>query len=255
MLINYDEYRMMYEAEEKLWWYRILHEKVLKEIQNRFQANKQIKILDAGCGTGGLMSFLIKHGYENIQGFDYSLDAVSFCKERNLDVQQTDITNFENVFGQESFDVIVNDDVVYQFDNSTIANIFHTFQSILKSDGIIITNNNAFNVFYGTHDIAVGGKQRFTLSDFEKTLENLPLKITHHTYWSLLLSPLILVVRLTQQIQLKLNLIDLKNIKSDVTVPSDFVNNFFYQIVKLEERLFKKGFFGSSLFLVLRKKL
>lgn len=255
MLINYDEYRMMYEAEEKLWWYRILHGKVLKEIQNKFHENKQIKILDAGCGTGGLMSFLIKNGYHNIQGFDYSADAVSFCKERNLNVQQTDITNFESVFEKESFDVIVNDDVVYQFDNSTITNIFRTFQSIIKPDGIIITNNNAFNIFYGTHDIAVGGKQRFTLSDFENIFSNLQLKITHYTYWSVLLSPLILAVRLIQQLQLKLKLINLENIKSDVSVPSDFVNAFFYQVVKLEERLFIKGFFGSSLFLVLRKKL
>lgn len=253
MLINYDEYRMMYEAEERLWWYRILHEKVLKEIQNRFRENKQIKILDAGCGTGGLMSFLIKHGYENIQGFDYSADAVSFCKERNLNVQQTDISNFESVFEKESFDIIVNDDVVYQFDNLTITNIFRTFQSILKSDGIIITNNNAFNIFYGTHDIAVGGKQRFRLSDFEKNFVNLELRIIHHTYWSLLLSPLILLVRLSQQVQLKLNLIDLKNIKSDVSVPSNLVNNFFYRVVKFEENIFKKGIFGSSLFMVLKK--
>ncbi len=255
MLINYEEYRMMYEAEEKLWWYRILHEKVLKEIQKRFHENKQIKILDAGCGTGGLMSFLIKHGYHNTQGFDYSPDAVSFCKERNLNVQQTDITNFDNVFVMETFDVIVNDDVVYQFDNLTITKIFHTFQLILKLDGIIITNNNAFNIFYGTHDIAVGGKQRFKLSDFKDIFLNLNLKIIYHTYWSLLLSPLILLVRLFQQLQLKLNLIDVNKIKSDVSVPSGFINTLFYRVVKFEERFFKKGFFGSSLFLVLRKKV
>jgi SAM-dependent methyltransferase len=253
MLINYDEYRMMYEAEEKLWWYRILHEKVLKEIQNKFIDNKEIKILDAGCGTGGLMSFLIKHGYENIQGFDYSEDAVSFCIERNLNVKQTDITNFEGVFEHEDFDVIVNEDVVYQFENPTIINIFITFQSILKSDGIIITNNNAFNIFYGTHDIAVGGKQRFRLSDFEKIFSNSHLKIVYHSYWSLILSPLILLVRLIQQLQLKLNFIDLKYIKSDVVIPSNFVNNFFYKVVKFEESLFKKGIFGSSLFMVLKK--
>lgn len=253
MLINYDEYRMMYEAEEKLWWYKILHEKVLKEIQNKFIENKEIKILDAGCGTGGLMSFLIKHGYENIQGFDYSEDAVSFCKERNLNVKQTDITNFEGAFEQEDFDVIVNDDVLYQFENSSITNIFITFQSILKSDGIIITNNNAFNIFYGTHDIAVGGKQRFRLSDFEKIFSNSQLKIVYHSYWSLILSPLILLVRLIQQLQLKLNFIDLKNIKSDVVIPSNYVNNFLYKVVKFEESLFKKGIFGGSLFMVLKK--
>jgi len=253
MLINYDEYRMMYEAEEKLWWYKILHEKVLKEIQNKFIENKEIKILDAGCGTGGLMNFLIKHGYNNIQGFDYSEDAVSFCKERNLIVRQTDITNFEGVFEQENFDVIVNNDVVYQFDNATIINIFITFQSILKSDGIIITNNNAFNIFFGTHDIAVGGKQRFRLSDFERIFLNSHLEIVYHSYWSLILSPLILLVRLIQQVQLKLNFIHLKNIKSDISIPSNFANNFLYTAVKFEESLFRKGIFGSSLFMVLKK--
>jgi 2-polyprenyl-3-methyl-5-hydroxy-6-metoxy-1,4-benzoquinol methylase len=251
MLINYDEYKAMHEAEEKLWWYRILHEKVLKEIQRKFQGNKQIKILDAGCGTGGLMNFLIKNGYHNIQGFDYSVDAVNFCKERNLSVQHLDITKFDAAFDNENFDVIINNDVVYQFENATIKKIFSAFRQKLKQTGMLITNNNAFKVFYGTHDIAVGGKQRFTLSDFENILTQLPLKITHHSYWSLLLSPLILIVRLIQQLQLKLKLIDLTKIKSDVEVPSDFINNLLYKIVKTEEKLIKAGVFGSSLFLVI----
>lgn len=251
MLINYEEYRAMYEAEEKLWWYRILHEKVLNEIQKKFRDNKQIKILDAGCGTGGLMSFLLKNGYENIQGFDYSIDAVSFCKERNLSVEHLDITNFDTAFDNHIFDVIINDDVVYQFENSTIKKIFLTFQQKLKPTGILITNNNAFNIFYGTHDIAVGGKQRFTLSDFEEILKETTLNISYSSYWSLLLSPLILGVRLFQQIQLKLKLIDLTKIKSDVEIPSDFINSFFYRLVKIEEKAIKRGFFGSSLFLVI----
>jgi SAM-dependent methyltransferase len=254
MLINYEEYKAMYEAEEKLWWYKVLHEKVLKEIQQKFGKNKQIQILDAGCGTGGLMSFLIKNGYQNIQGFDYSEDAVSFCKERSLIVQQIDITDFDKVFENEIFDVIINNDVVYQFENTTIKKIFLIFQNKLKSAGILITNNNAFNLFYGTHDIAVGGKQRFSLSDFEYILKEIPFKIIYHSYWSWVLSPLILGVRLLQQFQLKFDFIDLKKIKSDVVVPSDFINNLLYRIVKLEEKILKKGFFGSSLFMVLEKK-
>ncbi len=254
MLINYEEYRTMYEAEEKLWWYKVLHEKVLNEIQKKFNGNKQIKILDAGCGTGGLMSFLIKNGYHNIQGFDYSLDAVNFCKERNLSVRHLDITNFDSVFENHFFDVIINNDVLYQFENLAIKAIFFKFQQKLKNEGILISNNNAFKVFYGTHDIAVGGKQRFSLADFEIIFEEIPLKIVYHSYWSWVLSPLILTVRLLQQLQLKLQLIDLKNIKSDVDVPPDFINNMLYRIVKVEEKLLKKGFFGSSLFLVIEQK-
>jgi SAM-dependent methyltransferase len=251
MLINYEEYKAMYEAEEKLWWYRILHEKVLNEIQKKFHKNKQIKILDAGCGTGGLMNFLIKNGYENIQGFDYSVDAVNFCTERNLSVLHLDITNFETIFENQSFDVIISNDVVYQFEDSIIKNIFSTFHQKIKPTGILITNNNAFKIFYGTHDIAVGGKQRFSLSDFENISQALTLKITYHSYWSVALSPLILAVRLLQQLQLKLNLIDPSKIKSDVDVPSDFINNLLYRIVKTEEKVLGKGFFGSSLFLII----
>ncbi|CAH0994914.1 hypothetical protein EMA8858_01027 [Emticicia aquatica] len=253
MLINYEEYRMMYEAEEKLWWYKILHEKVLTEIQKKFGEDTQISVLDAGCGTGGLMSFLIKNGYHNIQGFDYSEDAVKFCKERNLNVQQIDITDFDSVFENETFDVIINDDVVYQFENSTIETIFLTFESLLKLDGILISNNNAFNVFFGTHDIAVGGKQRFSLSDFKEIFKPLSLKIVYYSYWSWMLSPLILLVRLLQRFQLKFKLIDLAKIKSDVVVPNPIVNQFFYKLVKVEERILNKGFFGSSLFMVMQK--
>lgn len=254
MLSSREEYQAMFESEEKLWWYKILHEKILHEITNRFGENKDITILDAGCGTGGLMSFLLHHGYKNIEGFDFSSDAVSFCLERNLKVKQIDITNFDSEFINNSFDVIINNDVLYQFEDELIVRAISNMDRKLKPDGILISNNNAFDIFYGTHDIAVGGVQRFTKTDFEKYLKQTSLKIANYAYWSLFLSPLILVVRLWQQLELKLNLIDNSKIKSDVSVPSNWLNKFFYRIVKIEERVLKNGGFGSSLFLVMVKK-
>lgn len=254
MLSSREEYQMMYASEEKLWWYKILHEKILREIRNRFGEKKDIAILDAGCGTGGLMSYLMLQGYNNIQGFDFSEDAVSFCKERKLKVQQIDITSFITEFADVSFDVIINNDVLYQFEDNIIIQSIKNLERKLKNNGLLISNNNAFDIFYGTHDIAVGGKQRFTKADFGNYLAQTGLRILNYSYWSLFLSPLILSVRLIQQFQLKFNLINLANIKSDVHVPGNFVNNTLYKIVKIEERLLKNGGFGSSLFLVIGKK-
>jgi len=245
---------MMYESEEKLWWYKILHEKILNEIVIKFGDNKKTKILDAGCGTGGLMQFLIKHGYNDIEGFDFSDDAVDFCRERKLNVQKIDLTNFDQEFVDSYFDVIINNDVLYQFEDDVIIRAIKNLERKLVPDGILISNNNAFNIFYGTHDIAVGGLKRFTKTDFEKYVLHTNLKIQHHSYWSLFLSPLILTVRLLQQFQLKFNLIDKDEIRSDVSVPGNFVNRTLYKIVKLEEQIFRKGIFGSSLFLVMTKK-
>lgn len=255
MLINSEEYRAMFEVEEKLWWYKILHEKVIFEINSSSKGNKQIKILDAGCGTGGLLVKLQAAGYKNIQGFDFNDDAVAFSKSRGLNVQKLDITNLQGVFEKESFDVIVSDDVLYQFEDEVIEKTISSIVDFLKPDGVFITNNNAFEIFRGTHDIAVGSKKRFVLKDFKTYLSRIQdVSILKHHYWSLFLSPLILVVRLLQKLQLKLNLINLENIKSDVEMPSEFMNNLFYNVCKVESKILIKSPFGSSLFLVIKKE-
>jgi hypothetical protein len=48
-------------------------------------------------------------------------------------------------------------------------------------------------------------------------------------------------------------LIDISKLVSDVSIPPDWLNETFYKIVKFEEKVLRKGFFGSSLFLRLEK--
>lgn len=248
-----EEFRMMYEAEEKLWWYRILHEKILAEIQAKYASNKEISILDIGCGTGGLLSFLRQSNYQNLQGIDYADASIHFSKLRNLNVQKCSIDDIQMVFENKKFDVIICNDVFYCLDKLQIVNTLQNIEVLLKPNGIFLSNNNSFDIFYGTHDIAVGGKWRFTLKDFQEFTTNTSLKIQYHSYWTWVLSPLVLAVRISQQIQLKLGLIDTLKLVSDVSVPPDWLNDFFYKMVKMEEKLLKKGFFGSSLFLRLEK--
>ena len=248
-----EEFRMMYEAEEKLWWYRILHEKVLTEIEQKFNSVKDISILDIGCGTGGLLAFLRQNSYTNLQGIDYSDNSIHFSKLRNLNVKKVNIDNIGLIFQSQQFDVIVCNDVFYCLDKSLIFKALKNIEVLLKPNGIFISNNNAFNIFYGTHDIAVGGKWRFSFKDFQEFTAETTLKIQYHSYWTWMLSPLVLTIRIFQQIQLKLGLIDSKNLVSDVSIPPNFLNEMFYKIVKMEEKMLDKGFFGSSLFLRIGK--
>jgi SAM-dependent methyltransferase len=247
------EFRMMYEAEEKLWWYRVLHEKVLIEIQQRFAFRKDLSILDLGCGTGGLLHYLRKKKFTNLQGIDYSDASIYFSKTRNLNVQKANIDDILSLFEGQKFDVIICNDVFYCLDKVQIINTLNNISSLLEADGIFLSNNNAFNIFYGTHDIAVGGKWRFTRKDFQEFLQNSPLQIQHYSYWTWMLSPLVLTIRIFQQIQLKLGLIDTSKLVSDVNIPPIWLNELFYKIVKMEEKILKKGFFGSSMFLSIKK--
>jgi SAM-dependent methyltransferase len=253
MLINDNEYLQMHEIERSLWWYKILHEKVLANIKIYF-GNKNIKILDAGCGTGGLIQFLSENGYSDITGFDYSKIATRLCENRSLNVFQADILYINEKLNTK-FDLIICNDVLYQFTKNEIAKIIPQLIKLLDNEGIIISNNQAFDIFGGIHDIAVGSKQRFEISFFEQLFISINPKyaITEYHYWSLLLAPLILTIRIFQKIKIKLGLVNISNLKSDVKLPPKYLNDLFYKTVKFEESIFKKPKFGSSLFWVFKK--
>lgn len=251
MLINRAEYEAMYQVEEQLWWYKILHERVYEAIKAEFGDKTDIKILDAGCGTGGMLSFLAAKGYKQIQGFDFNDAAVEFSKNRGLHVSQASILELKGMFETDGFDVVICNDVLYQFEDEEIKNALLDILSLLKPNGKFISNNNAFEAFRGTHDIAVGSKKRFVLADFKKYLG--AQKIVKATYWSFFLSPLIFLVRFVQRLQLRFGKVNLAEIKSDVSLPSPFLNSFFYRLVKFESRLSSNFPFGSSLFLIITK--
>lgn len=245
----------MFEVEDQMWWYKILHEKAVSEIKSFYGNQKDIKILDAGCGTGGLISRLKQEGYSQIEGFDFNEAAVEFSRDRNLNVSRQDITQFSSGFPKDTFDVVISNDVLYQFDNRNLLLALANIKEVLKPGGIFITNNQAFKIFEGTHDIAVGAKRRFVKADFIAFLkETGNMEIIKSHYWPFLLSPLILSIRLVQKLKLKLGWVNKETVQSDVSMPSQFVNNILFEISKLEMDLFRETPFGSSLFLVIKKR-
>jgi len=51
------EYEKMAEVEDRMWWYKALHRNLLGLIE-RFLDAPAARLLDAGCGTGGLLRVL-----------------------------------------------------------------------------------------------------------------------------------------------------------------------------------------------------
>jgi SAM-dependent methyltransferase len=252
MIENRAEYQSMYDVEQKLWWYQILHERVLDQIRKNFKKNKQISILDAACGTGGLLSFLYENDYQYITGFDYSQYAIEFSKERNLDVSFGDLKNVDAFRKEETYDVICCNDALYFLSDQEISNALSVFKKRLKTNGIILINIHAHEAFSGTHDVAVGSSRRFVLDDFKSYAKTAGLKIDYNTYWPFFLSLPIWAVRKWQRYQMRLGKTDSAELHSDVSYPGDFVNGILKTITEMEGIFLPTAPFGSSLFLVLR---
>ncbi len=115
MLDRRKEYMKMAEVETNHWWYTNLQQLVLDAIQKNNNGLNDV-IIDAGCGTGGLLLFLKDKKYSNVMGFDLSLHGVDICKTRSLNVVQHDLNKISELYPQNHADIIISNDTLCYFD-------------------------------------------------------------------------------------------------------------------------------------------
>ena len=114
MLGQREEYIKMANVELHHWWYQTLHQKVLDAIRT-YAISSDPHIMDAGCGTGGMITRLRENGYSKIQGFDLSQDAVGICRKKNILIDQENLCNVGQHYPPTSVDVIISNDTLYFF--------------------------------------------------------------------------------------------------------------------------------------------
>ena len=68
------------------------------------------KILDAGCGNGKNMAYLQNEGH-TINGIDFSDSLLDICKEKSLNVKNSDIRNLP--FQDNTFDYVISIAVIH----------------------------------------------------------------------------------------------------------------------------------------------
>jgi len=198
MIDNPREYEVMAQVEANHWWYRALHHAVLDAIEQQF-ASRQIKVLDAGCGTGGLLSALKRAGYDSVRGFDLSPVAVTICRTRALQVEVGNLSDINSVDLPLRFDVIVSNDVLYHLPAGDREQfIAHAFER-LNPGGLLIMNLPALKGFRGQHDRAVGVTHRFNRREFRQLFEKTGFEAVQLRYWPVLLAPAIYLVRSWQR--------------------------------------------------------
>ncbi len=244
------EYSTMAGAEGSHWWYRALHTLVLNAIGEK-TGDKSVRILDAGCGTGGLVSFLSSHGYTDITGFDVSETAVQLAASKAPQVFQLDVRETAGHFPAESFDFIVCNDVLYYLNDEDRNALLRDFYLLLRPGGRVIMNLPALNAFRGKHDIAVDITRRFSRRDLDSVFKGCEYTSIRSVYWPFLLSPVVFLVRAGQQ--LSDMLWGNASIKSDVSTPHVLLNSLLFQIARFENEFLPWKPFGSSLFIVANK--
>jgi SAM-dependent methyltransferase len=246
------EYRLMRETEDQLWWYRLLHRKVVRALR-RAGVRSDGPILDVGCGTGGVLSALRTAGFSEACGLDVSPLAAQICRERGLRVAMGDARAVGAAVGTRRFAAIICNDVLYFFDPPQAQAVLADFAALLTPGGVLVLNVPAYAAFAGMHDRAVGIQHRATLAELEKQLRQTGFEIIELHAWPLFLAPLIALARAGQRWNLKLR--PAAPICSDVKPVALWLNKLLWRCSCVEELLpacCRR--WASSLFVCARKR-
>lgn len=243
-------YMEMFVVEDTHWWYVTLHELVTLLSKTRF-SKEPLKILDAGCGTGGLLSILSKAGHDT-EGIDYSEDALNLCRKRGLNhIVRADINEWAPI--PKTYDLIVSMDVLcHEWVNDEIK-VLRNLADGLKEDGLIMLNYPAFPILSRHHDQIVMIRKRYIKKNLEKYLAEAGLAPVILSYRLPHAFLFLILLRMYETIRK-----DKMEPKSDIAdLPSGFINQLLIKIGRSENRIIARGLsipFGSSLFVVAKKQ-
>jgi SAM-dependent methyltransferase len=238
------EYDAMFQLEDNYWWFEGSMRFVLSELGD-IRARETGRILDAGCGTGGLLRRLTNR---NAWGVEIASEGIQFCRQRGLDnVLQASIT--ELPFQANSFDVVLSIDVLVHQWISNDVGALREIHRVLVPGGFILLQVAAYRALWSAHDVATLTRHRYTRDELGKKVERAGLEVIRITYRNTLLSPLAVLVKLLRRARAN------TATQGDLVVLPRLVDRALFVVVAFENYLARwvRLPFGISIFCVARK--
>lgn len=243
-----EEYQVMYEVEDTYWWYVGMRSIFLSLLDGHYGRRKDLKILDAGCGTGAMLSHLRSYG--EVVGVDISSEAIRLATTREVEgcrLVQCSLTDLP--FEDGSFDLVTSFDVVSHIKEHGLA--FQELGRVLKPGGRVVMNLPAYNPLRSEHDLAVHIERRYTRADVAAEAERVGLTVERVAHANTLLFLIAAAVRLAKKVYSK----PASEARSDLRPLPPVINRGLAQVLFVERRLLQRVDlpFGLSVVCVTRK--
>lgn len=188
------EYEKLEEVEDRMWWFAALHGNLLTLAERLPLQTTDMPILDAGCGTGGLL-LRLAHRYPkaNLLGLDVDLLA---CARAALKSARPVCAGSINALplAEDTLAAIFSADVLCH-ENVNDLDALRQFHRCLARNGWLILNLPAYRWMLSRHDAAVANTRRYTASDLRRLLRSTGFRPVFVSYWNTLLFPLMVIMR------------------------------------------------------------
>jgi ubiquinone/menaquinone biosynthesis C-methylase UbiE len=237
----------MRSVEDDLWWYRGLRRHVVQSIAAPQPA---FKLLDAGCGTGGMLAHVRAAFPEAaLTAMDFGERALELTGQRGLGAELVQGSTDALPFGDAEFDVVLSLDVIVLHGIDDAKAIREMFR-VLRPGGQLIMNVAAFDFLRGSHDAATNMARRYTRSKLAHLMAKAGFRVERMTYWNMSLTPAVAAVRWASRAKAQQ-----PDVRSDLKPMWPPLNAALAAIAHTEFAISRSISlpFGTSLFAVARK--
>ena len=227
-----EEYASIYRLEQTHWWYVGMRRIALTLLEAHLPGKHGLMVLDAGCGTGGMMLALERYG--RVFGVDFSPLALRFCQQRGLDrAFQASVTALP--FPSAAFDLVTSFDVLYHLGVSDDTEALREFSRVLRPGGLLLLRLPALEWLRSAHDHAVHTRHRYTAPEVKAKVAAAGFRVLRATYGNTLLFPIAAGARLAQRLMGRG-----QRAASDVQETAEMANRALSGVLALEARLLRR---------------
>jgi SAM-dependent methyltransferase len=193
--VERSEYAKLNAVEDEMWWFRGVHANLMTAFRRRTaRPPAGGVVLDAGCGTGGLLGRLGRElpGWTAI-GLDADPAACAAARAKSRRPVCAGSAN-RLPFADRSLAAIVSADVLCHR-NVEEALALRDFHRCLADGGVLVLNLPAYDWLLSAHDTAVHNVRRYRRRGLRRMLEAAGFGEIRTTYWNTILFPLMVMRR------------------------------------------------------------
>ncbi len=240
--MNKNEYVKMFSLENKHFWFlakRSFADVFINPIQGSVS-----KILDVGCGTGGMTQHLSKYGV--VEGIDSDISAVKYSLKRKIKVRLGDANKTSGI--KDKYDLVTLFDVLYHKNIPDPKKVVKNVAAIIKKGGYILVTDSAMSCLYSSHDLHLGGVRRFSSLEMRTMLEQSGFQVIRISYIYFFIFPLVFLRRVV------LDKFVAKGSDVEEVIPA--INILLLFLLRIEAYILKWFDFpwGSSIIALAKKK-
>ncbi|MFO1085440.1 MAG: class I SAM-dependent methyltransferase [Reyranellaceae bacterium] len=237
------EYERMHAVEDRMWWYRGLRRLAVQVLDKALAGSAAAgPLLDAGCGTGGMLLMLgpVRSGRSTL-GLEYDAVAAGLASAKaGRPVAAGSVNEMPigdgTLAGYLSLDVLCHGGV----DPGRALKEAHR---CLKPGAIAVFNLPAYGWLLSAHDKRVHNVRRFSGGEVRRLLDRHGFRVLRSSYWNTLLFPVMLLHRLIER----------DDAESDVRDFPPWLDRLFSAALAVERAVIGLGIslpFGGSLIVV-----